>query len=497
MRLLRFPGAPGFAQVWTAEGGCLHVGTATLGNGKGEQKGGAVGEFAFGADGAAVGEHDVFGDGEAETGASGLAGAGFIHAIEALEQAWEMLGRDARAEVPNGEFDGVRKLAGAEHNSSAGGAGVGTVLQSIVNQVGKDLVNGFAVGENRREIFGEWVGTGKALALQMGGRGILDLQVLYLKIDTVATGDLAKALFGVVQKFHGRNGFGVETSFAGFDASQGQQIFGEAGHAVGILADDFQKLTCGNCVFGSAVEQGFSIALNRSERSAEFVGNVGDEVAAGFLDALGFGEVAKYGDSASVRQRRGGNVESAPGNYGRGAGSFDFAAGGGFLDGGEEVGVADGFDYRLLQASALRNQAVHGLISPLYEAVGAHGDDGVLHAVEQGFKLALAGLDGGETLLDAAGSLIDGAGDAANFVRRSFEDAGLKIAFGNAGSDVDDAFEAASAPVGSDRGHQKGEDECQAGGHGQPVAKLRGNGFHIGERVREADGAAGDRNRYI
>ncbi len=73
----------------------------------------------------------------------------------------------------------------------------------------------------------------------------------------------------------------------------------------------------------------------------------------------------------------------------------------------------------------------------------------------------------------------------------------MKIAFGNAGSDVDDAFEAASAPVGSDRGHQKGEDECQAGGHGQPVAKLRGNGFHIGERVREADGAAGDRNRYI
>jgi len=36
------------------------------------------------------------------------------------------------------------------------------------------------------------------------------------------------------------------------------------------------------------------------------------------------------------------------------------------------------------------------LIGPLHEAIGTDGDDRVLHAVEPGFELALAGLDGGE-----------------------------------------------------------------------------------------------------
>ena len=250
-------------------------------------------------------------------------------------------------------------------------------------------------------------------------------EILDLQVNPVGAGDFAEALFGVVEKFGGRDGFHLETGFARFDAGEGEQVLGEAGHAGGILANDFQKLASGSGVFGSAVEQGLRIALNRSERRAQFVGNVGDEVAASFFDALGFGEVAEHGDGASVGQRGGGDVEGAAGDDGSGAGGFDFAGGGGFLDGGEEVGIADGFDDGLMQASALRNEAIHGLIGPLHEAVGADGDDGVLHAVEQGFELALAGADGGETLFDAAGGFIDGAGDAADLVLRGLEDAGL------------------------------------------------------------------------
>ena len=127
-------------------------------------------------------------------------------------------------------------------------------------------------------------------------------------------GDFAETFFGVVKKFGGRDGLGVETGFAGFDAGQSQQIFREAGHAGGILADDFEKLAGGRDVVGSAVEQGFRIALNGSERRAQFVGNVGDEVAAGFFHALGFGEVAEHGDGAAIGQRSGGDVEGAAGN---------------------------------------------------------------------------------------------------------------------------------------------------------------------------------------
>ena len=95
------------------------------------------------------------------------------------------------------------------------------------------------------------------------------------------------------------------------------------------------------------------------------------------------------------------------------------------------------------------NQAVHRLIGPLHQPIGADGNNRVLHAVEQGFQLALAGLHGGKTLFDATGRLIDGSGNPADFVLRRFEDAGLEIAFGNAGSNIDDAFQAASAPLRS------------------------------------------------
>jgi len=103
-----------------------------------------VGELTLGADGAAVCEHDVLGDGKAEAGASGLAGPGFIDAIEAFEQARKMFGGDAGTEILDEKFDSVRNRARAKDDSSAGSS----VLQGIVDQVGKDLMDGFAVGEN-------------------------------------------------------------------------------------------------------------------------------------------------------------------------------------------------------------------------------------------------------------------------------------------------------------------------------------------------------------
>ncbi len=83
-----------------------------------------MGQVAFGADGAAVGEHDVLGDGEAEAGASGFAGAGFVDAIEAFEEAGKMFRGDAGAEVLDEEFYGAGNGAGAEDDSSAGRGGV-------------------------------------------------------------------------------------------------------------------------------------------------------------------------------------------------------------------------------------------------------------------------------------------------------------------------------------------------------------------------------------
>ena len=59
-------------------------------DGQGEKEGCARAELAFRADDAAVGEHDVLGDGQAKASAAGLAGTGFIDPVEALEDAVEM-----------------------------------------------------------------------------------------------------------------------------------------------------------------------------------------------------------------------------------------------------------------------------------------------------------------------------------------------------------------------------------------------------------------------
>src|ERR1700722_20964709 len=97
--------------------------SALLSSWEGEQESAAVVEFAFGADGATGGEHDVLGDSEAEAGAAGFARSRFVDAIEALEKARQMLGSDARAEILHVEFDSTAGGArGADHAPAAAAA---------------------------------------------------------------------------------------------------------------------------------------------------------------------------------------------------------------------------------------------------------------------------------------------------------------------------------------------------------------------------------------
>ncbi len=69
-------------------------------------------------------------------------------------------------------------------------------------------------------------------------------------------------------------------------------------------------------------------------------------------------------------------------NDGRGAGGLYLFCGGRSFDGGQEIWIANGFDDGSIEARVLRNEAIHGLVGPLDQAVGADGDDGVLHAVQ-------------------------------------------------------------------------------------------------------------------
>ena len=67
-----------------------------------------------------MGQHDVLDDGEAEAGAAGFARAGLVDAIEALEDALQVLGGDAGAEVLNGELDLRGEQARTDADALAG-----------------------------------------------------------------------------------------------------------------------------------------------------------------------------------------------------------------------------------------------------------------------------------------------------------------------------------------------------------------------------------------
>src|SRR2546421_12603406 len=66
------------------------------GFGKREIEGGAVAELAFGPDPPALACDQMFHNGKTKAGAALFARAGFIHAIESLENAFQCIGRDAR-----------------------------------------------------------------------------------------------------------------------------------------------------------------------------------------------------------------------------------------------------------------------------------------------------------------------------------------------------------------------------------------------------------------
>jgi len=187
-----------------------------LSGGQSEQECRAVGEFAFGADGAAVGQHDVFGDSQAEAGASGFAGAGFVDAIETLEQAGQVFGTDACAEILDIEFNAVFRAPLRGVRAERDAFSRATVLHRVFNQVGKDLMNRLAVGENQRQGFGGRGGAAILLTSRIGGLPTHDLQ-----FHSLSAGGFSKTLFCIVQQLDGRHRLDVEASLAGFHAGQG------------------------------------------------------------------------------------------------------------------------------------------------------------------------------------------------------------------------------------------------------------------------------------
>ncbi len=82
-----------------------------------------------------MGFDDVLGDGEAEAGAAGFAGACGVHAVEAFEDAFGIGEGDADAGVGDGDDGFARAGGGADGDVTARGSVLDGVVQKILQHV--------------------------------------------------------------------------------------------------------------------------------------------------------------------------------------------------------------------------------------------------------------------------------------------------------------------------------------------------------------------------
>ena len=204
-----------------------------------------------------------------------FAGAGFVDAEEAFEDALAGVFGDAGAVVGDVDDDGVVVVGavGVDADFAAGFA----VFDSVVDEVLDDLVDSVGVGPDLDFVLdfgGESDGAGLGAVSE----------VVKDSLDEGVEGD-----FGVV---HG--------DLAGFELREGEEVFDEVGEAVAVFLDFLEEAFLVFGVGGVSVEQGFNATFDHGERGAEFVVDVGDEVFAFVFEEFDLSEVVEEDDDAGL-----------------------------------------------------------------------------------------------------------------------------------------------------------------------------------------------------
>ena len=411
----------------------------------------------------------MFNDGQSEAGATGFAGTGFVDAVEALEDAAEMLFRHALAEILDVKLDRVIVGASADYDAAARDS----VLHGIFNEVAKDLGHGIDVGKDH------------------GVDGIAGFES-----DTRIDNHTSQGLNGILDEGGGAYGLNAGLVLAGFDLGESEEVFSKAVHPAGIFENDVHELARVIGEIHLVFEEGFDVSGDGCERGAKLMGDVGDEVAAGFLRALDLGDIVEDGYGTAIGGGGGADLEGAAGDDGDGSACADATLAERGVHAAENFGIADADDEGLARTDGARGDALHHGIGPADLSGGVDGDDGFLHGIEESSELALLAVESVEGVLEAAGGGVEGAGDFADFVAVILLDACREIAGGNTAREFDDTAQAAGDAMRKPCGCECGEDHGDERGGKQVAAQNveggsllhRAEGGHAGffvERMRD------------
>src|SRR5438309_3798968 len=214
----------------------------------------------------------MFGDGKSQTGAADFAGARNVNAVEAFEDAGLIRSRDADAGVGNreGNFRPVRRSA--NHDLAASGSVLHGVVEQILQHFGETAAVGGNVGQLLRQVkrdaeifFGRWaLGSFDAALNELGNTEPANLQLEPI----------------------------------GIHFREHEQVFREARETPGVLEDDLEEVEAILRIVDGAGKKRFRKTLNRGERCPEFVGNVGNKIAAHALELAQLGDVVQHNHRA-------------------------------------------------------------------------------------------------------------------------------------------------------------------------------------------------------
>ena len=270
---------------------------------------------------------------------------------------------------------------------------------------------------------------------------------------------------------------------AGFDLGEGEQVFGETVHAAGVFENDGHELAGVIGQIHLVFEEGFDVAGDGGERGAQLVGDVGDEVAAGFLSALDFGDVMENGDGSAIGGGRGADFKGAAGDDGDGAADADAALAEGGVDAAEDLGVANADDQGLPAAGgpgAMRCMTEFDQLTwPLALTATTASCMESSRAASSRCLSSRAWKDCSRRL--AVASRARATSPISSLP--SCLDAGSEIAGGDAAGEIDDAAQAAGDAMREQRGGEDGQHQGDERGGEQIAAQdvQRGGLLHGAE----------------
>ena len=210
-------------------------------------------------------------DGKTQSRSAHVAAASLVHAVKALEQARDMLLRDADAGILDVEQHLILHMLHLDKHLAA----FQRVLDGVVDQVDEQLLDVVVVGDDE---------------------GILAL--VHVQFDVLVLGALVEHQADIARALAQAQTLGGNADAAVFHRGQGQNVVDQAGETIGFHGNNVQEALGHLRVFNRAGLKGFDEAADRGQRRFQLMGDVGGKVRAHLLQIAQLGDVLQQRDRA-------------------------------------------------------------------------------------------------------------------------------------------------------------------------------------------------------